>query len=48
MDEEANIYTLNFEKIGCAGDSDVDDDIWGFVNAGIEIDWYTYILSPVT
>ena len=27
MDEEANIYTLNFEKIGCAGDSDVDDDI---------------------
>jgi len=27
MDEEANIYTLDFEKIGCAGDSDEDEDI---------------------
>lgn len=26
MDEEANIYTLDFEKIGKAGDSDDDDD----------------------
>ena len=24
MDEEANIYTLDFQKIGCAGDSDDD------------------------
>ena len=28
MDEHANIYTLDFEKIGCAGESDEDDDIW--------------------
>jgi len=29
MDEDANIYTLDFEKIGCAGDdSDDDDNIW--------------------
>ena len=27
MDEEANIYTLDFQKIGCAGDS---DDDWQF------------------
>ena len=27
MDEDANIYTLDFEKIGCAGESDDDDDI---------------------
>jgi len=27
MDEDANIYTLDFEKIGCAGESDEDDDI---------------------
>ena len=26
MDEEANIYTLDFEKIGKAGESDEDDD----------------------
>ena len=26
MDEHANIYTLDFEKIGCAGESDEDDD----------------------
>lgn len=26
MDEEANIYTLDFEKIGKAGDSDDDDE----------------------
>jgi len=26
MDEDANIYTLDFEKIGKAGDSD-DDEI---------------------
>ena len=27
MDDDANIYTLDFEKIGKAGDSDDDDDI---------------------
>ena len=27
MDDENNIYTLDFEKIGCAGDSDNDEDI---------------------
>lgn len=27
MDEEANIYTLDFEKIGKAGDSDDDEEI---------------------
>ena len=27
MDEDANIYTLDFEKIGCAGESDDDEDI---------------------
>ena len=26
MDEEANIYTLDFEKIGKAGESDDEDD----------------------
>jgi len=26
MDEEANIYTLDFEQIGKAGDSDEEDD----------------------
>lgn len=26
MDEEQNIYTLDFKKIGQAGDSDEDDD----------------------
>lgn len=26
MDEETNIYTLDFQKIGKAGDSDEDDD----------------------
>ena len=28
MDDDANIYTLDFVKIGCAGDSDNDEDIW--------------------
>lgn len=27
MDDEANIYTLDFVKIGCAGESDDDEDI---------------------
>ena len=27
MDDDANIYTLDFEKIGKAGDSDDDEDI---------------------
>jgi len=27
MDEEGNIYTLDFEKIGKAGESDEDDEI---------------------
>lgn len=27
MDDDANIYTLDFVKIGCAGDSDNDEDI---------------------
>jgi len=27
MDEESNIYTLDFEKIGKAGESDEDEEI---------------------
>lgn len=27
MDEEANIYNLDFEKIGKAGESDEDDEL---------------------
>ena len=27
MDDEANIYTLDFEKIGKAGDSSDDEDL---------------------
>ena len=27
MDDDANIYTLDFEKIGQAGDSDEDEEI---------------------
>ena len=27
MDDESNIYTLDFVKIGCAGESDNDEEI---------------------